>query len=268
MIDAEMNRTRGRLRHPVHARGNTWALVLAAGEGTRLRTLTTTKEGFSVPKQFCSLCGGASLLEDTLSRASAVATRSHIMTIVAAEHRRWWEAPLWTLPAENVVVQPQNKGTATGLLLPLLHILERDANAIVVVLPSDHLVCDESVLAQSLQQATQLARVDDRWVHLLGAEPVRVDAELGYIVPKQLDAKAAAPVHRFVEKPEAHQARELIRAGALFNMFIMVSTACTLLALYARRHADLVAQLTPAVYEDRHSPLDSFAAEHLYPNAT
>jgi mannose-1-phosphate guanylyltransferase len=125
-------------RRAERARGNTWALILAAGQGTRLRSLTTTKEGFAVPKQFCSLCGGASLLEETLSRAETVATRSHIVTVVAAEHRRWWEPTLWTLPGENIVVQPQNKGTATGLLLPLLHILRRDPNATVAVLPSDH----------------------------------------------------------------------------------------------------------------------------------
>ena len=251
-------------RRAMQARGNTWALILAAGQGTRLRSLTTTNEGFAVPKQFCSLRGGASLMEETLSRAETVATRSHIVTVVAAEHRRWWEALLWTLPGENVVVQPQNKGTAAGLLLPLLHILRRDPNATVAVLPSDHLVCDESVLAQTLRQATRLARVDHRWVHLLGAEPVQVDTEFGYIVPEMAGA-AASTVLRFVEKPAAAVAQELVRTGALLNMFIMVATARAFLALYAHRHAPLVAQLTEAVYRDRYTPLDSLAAERLYP---
>jgi mannose-1-phosphate guanylyltransferase len=252
-------------RRAVQPGGDTWALILAAGQGTRLRSLTTTNEGFAVPKQFCSLRGGASLLEETLSRAETVATRRHIVTVVAAEHRRWWEASLWTRPEENVVVQPQNKGTATGLLLPLLHILRRDPNATVAVLPSDHLVCDESVLAHTLRQAAQLARVDQGWVHLLGAEPVQVDAELGYIVPEKVGAVAASTVLRFVEKPAAAVAQELARTGALLNMFIMVATARAFLALYARRHAPLVAQLTEAVYQDRHSPLDSLAADRLYP---
>ena len=252
-------------RRAERARGNTWALILAAGQGTRLRSLTTTKEGFAVPKPFCSLCGGASLLEETLSRAETVATRSHIVTVVAAEHRRWWEPTLWTLPGENIVVQPQNKGTATGLLLPLLHILRRDPNATVAVLPSDHLVCDESVLAGTLRQATRLARVDRRWVHLLGAEPVQVDTELGYIVPEKAGAVAASTVLRFVEKPAAAVAQELVRTGALLNMFIMVATARAFLALYAHRHAPVVAQLTEAVYRDCHTPLDSLATDRLYP---
>src|SRR4030095_2964760 len=101
---------------------HTWALVLAAGEGSRLRTLTTTHNGVAVPKQFCSLQGGPSLLQETLHRAEAIAPRKRVCTIVAAQHRRWFEGPLWSLPAQNVIVQPENRGTAIGLLLPILHI--------------------------------------------------------------------------------------------------------------------------------------------------
>ena len=265
MREPDLKTTPDDPRRSLQPGGNTWALILAAGQGTRLSSLTTTDEGFAVPKQFCSLRGGASLLEETLSRAETVATRGHIVTVVAAEQRRWWKAPLWTLPLENVVVQPQNKGTATGLLFPLLRILRRDPNATVAVLPSDHLVCDESILTRTLRQATQLARVNHRCVHLLGAEPVRADAELGYIVPEKAGAVGASTVLRFVEKPAAAVAQELARTGALLNMFIMVATARAFLALYTHRHAPLVAQLTEALYQDRHSPLDSLAAERLYP---
>jgi len=75
---------------------NVWALILAAGEGSRLRGLTTTPGGLSVPKQFCSLQGGPSLLEETLWRAESVTQRRRMVTVVAAQHRRWWEAPLWS----------------------------------------------------------------------------------------------------------------------------------------------------------------------------
>jgi mannose-1-phosphate guanylyltransferase len=102
-----------------------WALVLAAGEGSRLRALTTTN-GVAVPKQFCSLQGGPSLLQEALHRAEAVAPRTRICTIVAEQHRRWWQGPLWALPSQNIIVQPENRGTAAGLLLPLLHIEARD----------------------------------------------------------------------------------------------------------------------------------------------
>lgn len=102
---------------------NTWALVLAAGEGSRLRSLTTTATGQAVPKQFCSLQGGPSLMQEALQRAASIAPIQRTCSIVAAQHRRWWEAPLYHLPEENVIVQPENRGTAHGILLPLLHIV-------------------------------------------------------------------------------------------------------------------------------------------------
>jgi len=79
-----------------------------------------------VPKQFCSLRGGASLLDEALARGEAVTSRSRVLAVVAGCHRRWWEGALRSLPPDNVIVQPENKGTAAGLLLPLLHIVTRD----------------------------------------------------------------------------------------------------------------------------------------------
>jgi len=244
---------------------NVWALILAAGEGSRLRGLTTTPGGFSVPKQFCSLQGGASLLEETLWRAESVAERRHMVTVVAAQHRRWWEGLLWFAEPENVIVQPENKGTAPGLLLPLLHILRRDPNATVVVLPSDHFVRNESVLARGLQQASRLARVDNQHVYLLGLVPDEIDPELGYILPADGAVMAAASVRQFIEKPSADVARDLVQDGALWNVFILAASARALLSLYASRYPSLVANMSLAVESDGDSSVDANAARALYP---
>src|SRR5690242_9273905 len=77
----------------------TWAIVLAAGDGTRLASLTTDEHGNSVPKQFCSLDGGSSLLDDALHRARHVAPRERVCVIVAEQHRRYWQSALWAMPA-------------------------------------------------------------------------------------------------------------------------------------------------------------------------
>src|SRR5512147_1706981 len=127
--------------------GHTWAIVLAAGDGSRLRSLTTTAVGVAVPKQFCSLRGGPSLLHDAVRRAESIAPAERICTIVAKQHSRWWEDVLKLLPERNVIVQPDNRGTGVGILLPLLRIMMRDPDARVVLLPSDHHVRDEAVLA-------------------------------------------------------------------------------------------------------------------------
>jgi mannose-1-phosphate guanylyltransferase len=130
-----------------------WALLLAAGDGRRLLELTTTRKGLTVPKQFCSLRRGPSLLQEALQRAAAVTSSVRICAVVAADHRKWWSEQLECLPAENIFVQPSNRGTANGILLPLLNIIRRDPDARILLLPSDHHVRDEDTLAESISVA-------------------------------------------------------------------------------------------------------------------
>jgi mannose-1-phosphate guanylyltransferase len=229
---------------------HTWALVLAAGEGSRLRSLTTTSKGTSVPKQFCSLCGGASLLQESLARASAIAARQRICTIVAAQHEAWWQRSLRSLPASNVIVQPQNRGTANGILFSLLHVLRRDCEARVVLLPSDHHVRDESVLADSLRQALTYIEQRPHACVLLGIQPDEADPELGYIVPVD-DARAVCAVNSFVEKPSAESAQSLIARGALWNSFILIVRVAALLRMFERRFPDIVTQMRGVIECDQ-----------------
>jgi mannose-1-phosphate guanylyltransferase len=226
-----------------------WALILAAGEGSRLRSLTT-RNGVAIPKQFCSLDGGASLLQEALHRAEAVAPRTRIATIVAQQHRRWWDGPLWTLPARNVVVQPRNRGTAIGILLPLLHLERRDPEARVALLPSDHFVRDEDVLARSLRAAMHALAQRRDGITLLGIEPDEADPELGYVLPGRADAQGVLTVERFVEKPDTAFARDLIDRGAVWNSFIVAARLASLVALFERRCPEIVALMRGAVARD------------------
>jgi len=113
----------------------------------------------------------------------SVASPERILAVVSQQHRRWWGPGLSALPKANIIVQPRNCGTANGILLPLLYILTRDPEARVVVLPSDHHVRDERVLAASLQSAAQELSMRRDDILLLGILPEEVDPELGYIVP-------------------------------------------------------------------------------------
>ena len=209
-----------------------WTVVLAGGEGSRLKELTTTDAGEVVPKQFCSLERSTCLLEDALNRARAVASQDRICTVVAQQHQHWWRKVLTGLLPENVFVQPHNRGTANGILLALLQIERRDPDAVVTLLPEDHYVADEGVMARALRVATSLAVAEQNLVFLLGAEPDHADEELGYIVPSSRPAGGAAGVSRFAEKPSMAQARELIKAGALWNTFILAGSVRSLLSLY------------------------------------
>jgi mannose-1-phosphate guanylyltransferase len=242
----------------------TWAIVLAGGQGTRLGALTMTANGISVPKQFCSLRGGACLLQEALVRAAAVAPVRRICAVVAAQHRTWWHAPLQHLPKHNVVVQPENRGTAFGILLPLLQVLARDPNANVVVLPADHHLLNENTMARSLRQAADLAAADADAIYLLGAEPNEPDPELGYIVPADGNSSTSSRVMQFVEKPDAQIARSLLNQGALWNMFILAASGRALLKIFQNSLASHVRAMDSALGVNGTESNDSIALSALY----
>jgi len=215
---------------------NRWTLVLAAGSGTRLSGLTSDGTGASVPKQFCSLTGGASLLEETLARAAAIAAPERSAVVVAAEHRRFWQRALARIPGENAIVQPRNRCTANGILLGLSAILERDADAVVTILPSDHYIEREDVLEAALERAVAAVESSESAaITFLGIAPDAPDPELGYIVPGARRADGSRAIARFVEKPAHVVAARLVRQRALWNSFILVARASALVELIERR---------------------------------
>lgn len=246
----------------LHFDDHDWALVLAAGEGTRLRSLTTTRDGVPVPKQFCSLDGGPSLLQEALSRAESIAHFTRICTVVAAQHRQWWAEPLQMRSRSNVVVQPQNRGTAIGILLPLLQLVRRDPRARVALLPSDHYVENERVLGRALRGAMIDAATYSDDVLLLGIRPDHADPELGYVVPGRPNGIGLAPVSRFVEKPSRADAETLIDHGALWNSFVVVARLESLLALYERRFPEVLTAMDLAI--EREHAGDLRAMTELY----
>lgn len=234
-------------RYPVRDREDCWALLLAAGDGRRLIELTTTRRGLSVPKQFCTLRRGPSLLQDALQRAAAVTSPERICAVVAADHRKWWSEQLESLPAENIFVQPRNRGTANGILFPLLNILRRDPDARMLLLPSDHHVRDEDTLAESISVAIGRSQPLSPEIALMGLKPRNPDPELGYIVPGPYRGGGYREVEQFVEKPEPPLARHLIDRGALWNAFIIAADAPALLKLFQRRSPDIVEALSEVI---------------------
>lgn len=241
-----------------------WALILAAGEGSRLSTLTTDEAGVTVPKQYCSLNGGASLLQLAIERARSVVSRERICVIAAEQHRVWWGKALRSLPTENVIVQPRNCGTANGILLPLLSILARDPVARIAVLPSDHHVSNEAVLARALYVALSELPAQSKDIVLLGIAPEEADPELGYIMPGEHDGDDALPVRSFVEKPRRAIAEQLVMQGGLWNSLIFAVNGLGLLELFQRRYAPIVLAMHSALALSNDARQPSAALRRLY----
>jgi mannose-1-phosphate guanylyltransferase len=220
-------------------KGASWAVVLAGGDGLRLSSLTTDLAGRAVPKQFCSLRGERALIDDALDRARGVADPGRVLVIVAEKHRAHWSRLLGELPAVNVLVQPLNRGTAAGILYPLLTILERDPEAHVAWIPSDHYVRSEATLLTALHLALRQSRQDPH-VTLLGVRPDSPEQEYGWIVPRSGRAMFHS-IARFVEKPDGPTAQGLLTAGALWNTFLLIGPARAFLGLFELRLPKLLA---------------------------
>lgn len=226
---------------------NTWAVILAGGDGKRLQQITTNAQGETIPKQYCSLLRNTCLLEDAIARAYAVTLPQQVCAVVASQHRRWWSLPLSVLSPRNIFIQPANRGTAYGILLALLRLETRGTDPVVVLLPADHYLSDEATMARTLRVATNLASANRERIYLLGAEPDGPDEELGYIVAATRPSEAPEPVLDFVEKPPAERARELVADGALWNTFIVAGTVRALLGLFDDRFRETVTAMRAAL---------------------
>jgi len=224
-----------------------WGLVLAGGDGTRLRDVTTTGEGVTIPKQYCSLNGASCLLQDAIKRAQSVALPTRVATVVAEQHRRWWSSAVAHCNEAHVFVQPQNRGTAYGILFALLKLERLSPNATVTLLPADHYFRDERALTRSLRAAVNLARVTPEDSYLLGADPEGPDPELGYILPTGKMRGLPAGIVGFKEKPSIEYARELLSIGALWNLFILVGSVSAILSLFDKVCASAVMRMRDAL---------------------
>jgi mannose-1-phosphate guanylyltransferase len=248
----------------MNMRRNTWVVVLAAGNGTRLASLATDDRGAAVPKQFCSLNGGRSLLHVALRRAHRLVPRARVCAIVAQQHERYWRPSLRSLPERNVVVEPRNCGTAIGVLHAALQILERDPLARTVFMPADHHARSERTLTDTVRVAAALLPRAPGTLLLVGIKPDAVDPDLGYIVPGEAVNDGSRRVAEFVEKPTAEAAHGLVARGAVWNSFIFAADAATLMALIRARLPDIVDGMTTAVARDTRRGSDPSALAELY----
>lgn len=209
-----------------------WVVLLAAGNGKRVQTMTCDPDGVAVPKQFYTWGGPDSMLQWALKRAAAVVPPERIIVVVARQHRRWWEHQLADLPPRNILVQPRNRGTGAGILFPIVELLRRDPGATVAVMPTDHHVEYESRLRTAILAGFDAVDRDRRRVVLVGIEPRRWENGYGWILPSGPPSRVQG-VDSFVEKPDSIRGRELMQAGALVNSFIFLGAAATIHGLVA-----------------------------------
>lgn len=209
-----------------------WAIVLAGGEGVRLRPLVRRVCGDDRPKQYVPLLGARTLLGQTLDRAALGIPPVQTVVSTVQTHARYIAAELSARQA-RVLVQPAEHGTAPGILFPAHWISWRAPDATVAVFPSDHFILEEAAFMAHVEEvAAWVVRHPDRLV-LLGAPPSDPEVEYGWIEPGALvDEAPCGPVRevrRFWEKPSAATTRACLETGCLWNTFVMVAKVAALI---------------------------------------
>jgi mannose-1-phosphate guanylyltransferase len=216
-----------------------WSIVLAGGSGRRLQAVTETFEGEPVPKQYCRFGRGRTLLQTTLDRAAPVVPPSRTIVVVDRGHyRRAW-AQIGERPGIRLVVQPCDRGTAAGVLLPLSVLLSLDPEALLLLLPSDHAFEDEALFLDGVRRAERAVMEGLSKIVLLAVEPDAPRPDFGWIVPEGALPGPLRRVASFVEKPSREEAEELRRSGGVWNTMILVARARSILELFRLHLGDL-----------------------------
>ncbi|MBU6479229.1 MAG: NTP transferase domain-containing protein [Nitrospirae bacterium] len=212
---------------PISTSVQLWSIILAGGEGTRLRALVHRWLGRPTPKQYCAFVGTRSMFQHTLDRAARLTPPDRIVTVVAHSHRRDALAQLEGRRGSTILFQPANRDTAAGVFLPLTYIRARAQQATVVLYPSDHFVYPEDRFLDAVQRAVRIAESRPDRLVMLGVAPDRLELDYGWIQPcpslADLPGEPVQAVHSFLEKPDAAQADAALRAGALWNTLVFAT---------------------------------------------
>jgi mannose-1-phosphate guanylyltransferase len=193
----------------------TYFVIMAGGRGERFWPLSTDL----VPKPFISLTGKKTLIELTVERAQGIIPIDNVFIVLGREHLPAARACLPGLPQGNFIVEPVGRDTAPCIALAAATVHSKDPDAVMVVLPSDHVVPDKNVFTALIRKAIKTARDRDNLISI-GITPDRPETGYGYIkrgAPVTLPrGPECFEVERYIEKPKIAKARRFIREGGYY----------------------------------------------------
>ena len=202
-------------------RADRTAVIRAGGEGARLKPLTWQIGGENIPKQYFRLLDEDTLLDQTRSPVALPVDSKRTLIVVTQACECSYRPLLTNGSVANIVIQPENRGTAAAILYGPLQLAKLAASTVVAVFPCDHYVSNASLFMHHVDPAFQIASSWPDLIVLLGVTP-----NYGWIDPSEAIAVGGTPlfcVRRFWEKPGRTAAERLQREGCLWNSFVLVA---------------------------------------------
>lgn len=184
-------------------------VILSGGSGTRLWPLS--REAY--PKQFLPLAGELTMLQATWKRVAPIAARGPLV-IANEEHRFVAAEQLQQVGAEPaaIILEPVGRNTAPAIAVAALEATRDGADALLLVLPSDHVITDEGAFRKAVQAAAAAAEAGK--LVTFGIVPNSPETGYGYI--KAADGQGLRAVERFVEKPDLETATGYVSSGQYY----------------------------------------------------
>ena len=196
------------------------ALIMAGGKGERF----WPKSRQSLPKQFLSLTNdGKTMIQLPVERILPLVNLEDIYIATNTNYKHLVLEQLPGIPAENVLCEPVGRNTAPCIGLGAVHIQRKYEDAIMIVLPSDHLIKYNDIFTETLANACDVAEINANLV-TIGITPNYPETGYGYIkADKNKQLKKTYSVERFVEKPDFNLAKTYVESGDYYwnsGMFI------------------------------------------------
>lgn len=217
-------------------------VILCGGSGERLWPASTP----NLPKPFLALVGSGSTFASALARAAALPGAGPVTVLAGRRHEGAVRSAIEDQDA-LVILEPEPRNTAPAMAAAALVLSARDADAILLFLPADHMLPDAAAFAERVEAMTLQARMG--WIALLGMTPTTPSSAFGYI-EAGAGRGGPRPVTRFIEKPDTTRAASLIADGALWNAGIFCVRADVLIE-EMRRHAPAVLAVAVEAVERR-----------------